>query len=155
MARESPGRIVAPRLADALCALAESQLQMQASKSAALVTAAFGVMSADTAIVAIMVGVQSPGRLWLVSLIPLGLSFGLALRALLLKGAERIGPLPAHILKARRTHDDDQLARWLLRDLATDVLANQRALARKTPLLTGALALMALGVLFELVGLIL
>jgi hypothetical protein len=154
MARESPGRIVAPRLADALCALAESQLQIQASQSAALDGGAFGMMGVDAAIAAITVGVKSASHLWIASLILLGLSFGLAVRALLRRGAKQIGPFAIDMLNARDTYDDDQLAQRLLRDLATDVLANQWALSRKAPLLTGALALMALAVLCELAVLV-
>jgi hypothetical protein len=40
----------------------------------------------------------------------------------------------------------------LLKDLATETLANEQALARKDPLITRAVALLVIAVLLELAG---
>lgn len=82
----------------------------------------------------------------------LWLSLGVAVRALLLPGAEQIGPLVADMLDARETRDDEDLEETLLDDLATETLANEQALARKDPLLAGAVTLLVLAIVLELAG---
>jgi hypothetical protein len=143
---------ITPRLADSLRSLAESQLQTQVSRSGALDAGALGVVSACAAIAAIILSVRSAHHLWIAALALLGLSLGLAVRVLLLQGAEEIGPLVAHILDDRATYDDKTLEGGLLKDLATETLANNQALARKDPLLTRALTLLVLAIALELAG---
>jgi hypothetical protein len=143
---------IAARLADRLCSLAESQLQTQATRSASVDAGALGVVSACAAIAALVLAVKSADHLWIAALALLALSAGLAVRALLLRGAKEIGPLVTDILNDRETRDDEELEQSLLEDLADETLVNNRALARKDPLLTWALALLVLAVLLELAG---
>jgi hypothetical protein len=143
---------ITPRLADSLRSLAESQLQAQASRSASVDAGALGVVSAGAAIAAIILSARSTHHLWIGSLILLGLSVGLAVRSLLLAGAEEIGPLVTDMLDAREVRDDENLEESLLDDLARETLVNNQALARKDPLMTSALALLVLAVLLELGG---
>jgi hypothetical protein len=93
-------------------------------------------------------------QVWSIALAAIGLSLGLALRALLVKGGKRAGPLVADILYDRETHDDEELEQWLIEDLAADMIVNRRALARKMPLLTGAIALMGLAIILAFAGLV-
>ena len=143
---------ITPRLADGLRSLAESQLQTQVSRSGALDAGALGVVSACAAIAAIVLSVRSAHRLWIAVLALLGLSLGLAVRVLLLTGAEQNGPLVADMLDARARNDDAYLEDILLNDLATETLANEQALARKDPLLAWALTLLVLAIVLELAG---
>ncbi len=83
-----------PRLADRLCSLAESQLQAQAARSAALDGSALGVMAVDAALAAIVIGTRGAYDLWIVALALLGLSFALAVRAERLPGAFQGGSAP-------------------------------------------------------------
>lgn len=143
---------IAPRLAESLLLLATSQLQAQAARSAALDAGALGVMAVDAAVTAIVVGAKGAHGLWIVALVLLGLSAGLAVRALLLRGAKEIGPLVTDILNDRDRSNDEELERSMLEDLATETLANVQALARKDPLFIGALTLLVLAILVELAG---
>ncbi len=143
---------ITPRLANSLRSLAECQLQTQAARSAALDTSALGVMAVDAAIAAIIVGTRGAYDLWIVALVPLGLSFGLAVVATRLPGAEETGPLVNDVLKASETEGDDHLERSLLQDLATDMLSNRRALARKIPLFDRARTFLVFAILVELAG---
>ncbi len=154
MPRADPqiARGITPRLADALRSLAESQLQTQISQSAALDARALGVMGVNAAIAAIILSAHSAYHLWIAALALLGASLALAVRALLLTGAERLGPLVGRVLVDRQAHGDRRLEQWLLEDLAADMLINRNALARKAPWITGAFALMALAILVELAG---
>jgi hypothetical protein len=145
-------KAITPRLADRLCSLAESQLQMQAARSASVDAGALGVISACAAIAALVLAVKSTDHLWIAALVLLGLSAGLAIRALLIRGAEEIGPLVPGILNDRATHNDEELEQSLLEDLADETLVNNQGLARKDPLFIGALALLVLAVLLELAG---
>jgi hypothetical protein len=56
------------------------------------------------------------------------------------------------MLDARETRDDEDLEGTLLKDFATETLANEQALARKDPLLARAVALLVLAVILELAG---
>jgi hypothetical protein len=145
---------ITPTLAAALCSLAESQLQTQVSRSAALDAGAIGVMSVNAAISGVFIAAKADHRVWPAVAVLLGLSFGLAVRAILSAGAERIGPLVADVLDDRGRYDDGVLERWLLEDLAEDALANRWALARKMKLLMGAVAFAALAMAFGSAGVV-
>jgi hypothetical protein len=145
-------KVITPRLTDRLCSLAESQLQIQASRSASVDAGALGVVSACAAIAALILTVRSTDHLWIAALVLLGLSAGLALRALIHRGAKEIGPLVTDILNDRERSDDEELEQSLLEDLADETLVNNQVLARKDPLFTGALTLLVLAVLLELAG---
>jgi hypothetical protein len=147
-------RGITPGLAATLRSLAVGQLQMQASRSATLDTIAIGVMGADLATAAIVIGVQSAHHLWIASLAVLGLSVGLAMRALFLAGAAKIGPPIEDLLEARETKDGGAIERRIVSDLAAEVRANHQELARKRSPLVGALGLVALAIVTELVGLV-
>ncbi len=145
-------KAITPRLADRLCSLAEGQLQTQVSRSGTLDASALGVVSACVAVAAIVLGVRSAYHLWIAALVLLAVSVGVAVRALFLPGAKQIGPLVADMLDARQAHDDKDLERTLLNDLAAETLANEDALRRKNLLLTGAVALFVLALVLKLVG---
>lgn len=147
-------RGITPGLAATLRALAVGQLQMQASRSATLDTIAVGMMGVDLATAAIVIGVQSAHHLWIGSLAMLGLSFGLAMRALLLAGAVKIGPPIESLLEARDTKDGGAIERRIVSDLAVDVFANREALEHKRSPLMRALGLVALAIVMELIGLV-
>jgi hypothetical protein len=149
-----PTKRIAPRLADRLCSLAESQLQTQAARSASVDAGALGIVSACVAIAALVLSTRSAYYLWIAALVLLGMSAGLAVRALLLRGAREIGPLVIDVLDAHEACDDEGLEDVLLEDLAAETLANEQALAHKDPLIAWALALLALAVLFELAGVV-
>lgn len=139
-------------LASELCALARDQLQMQTSRSSALDAGALGVMALDIALAAIVIGVRSAYGLWIAALALLGLSLMLALRVLLLPYAEATGPPVARLRLDRETHDEQQLRESMLDDLASEVLANSRDLARKVTLFDRALTPLILAILIELAG---
>ena len=145
-------KVITPRLTDRLCSLAESQLQIQASRSASIDAGALGVVSACAAIAALILTVRSTDHLWIAALVLLGLSASLALRSLMHQGAKEIGPLVTDILIDRECSNDEELEQSLLEDLADETLVNNQALARKDPALTGALTLLVLAVLLELAG---
>ena len=132
--------------------LAASQLQIQAARSASLDAGALGVMTIDAAVATIVLGVGGTYGLWIVALVLLGLSFGLALRAGRLPGAERTGPRVEDVLTAGETEENDELERSLLGDLATDIRTNRRTLARKGPLLERAQTFLVAAILVELIG---
>jgi hypothetical protein len=143
---------ITPRLADRLCSLAESQLQTQAARSAALDGGALGVMAVNAAVAAIVIGTRGKYDLWIVALALLGLSLGLAVHVLRLPGTEQNGPPVAEILDARANNDDAAIEEGLLEDLATETLANEQALARKDPLLARAVTLLVLAIVLALTG---
>jgi hypothetical protein len=145
-------KAITPRLADRLCSLAESQLQIQAARSASVDAGALGVVSACAAIAALILSARSAHHLWIAALTLLAVSAGLAIRALVLRGAREVGPLVSDMLDARETRDDEDLEGTLLKDFATETLANEQALARKDPLLARAVALLVLAVILELAG---
>ena len=147
-----PTKPIKPRLADRLCSLAESQLQIQAARSAALDGGALGVMAVDAAIGAIAVDTSGAYDLWVLALILLGLSLSLAVRVLRIPGAERTGPVIEDIYGARETQDDSELERSLGEVLAQDIRTNRQALARKGPLFDRALISLVLAILVELAG---
>ena len=147
-------RAITPGLAATLRSLAVGQLQMQASRSATLDTVAIGVMGIDLAVAAIVVGVQSAHHLWIASLAVLGLSFGLAMRALFLAGAVKIGPSIEYLLETHGAKDGSAIEQLIVWNLAADVFANRQALADKGSPLMRALGLVALAIVTELVGLV-
>src|SRR5271169_1592739 len=112
---------ITPGLAGRLCSLAESQLQIQAARSVALDASALGVMAVDAAATAIVIGVRGAYDLWVVALVPLGLSLGVAVRTLLRPGAKQNGPSVTEMLDTRASHDDETVEENLLEDLADDV----------------------------------
>ncbi len=97
---------IAPRLADNLRLLVASQLQMQTARSAALDGGALGVVAADAAVAAIIIDTRGMYGLWIIALILIGLSLGLAVRALRLPGAKETGPLISGTLEARETQNE-------------------------------------------------
>jgi hypothetical protein len=143
-------KAINPGLADWLRLLAVSQLQTQAARSVALDASALGVMAVDAAVAAIVIGVRGAYGLWIVALVLLGLSLGVAVRVLRLPGTEQNGPLVAEILEARRANDDDTIEEQLLDDLAHETFANENALARKDPLVASAVTCLILGIVVEL-----
>ncbi len=149
-----PARAITPRLANSLRSLAESQLQTQVARSGTFDLGALGVVSVCAAIATVVLGVRSAHHLWIAALVLLllALALGLAVRVLLLPGAAPIGPPVAGLLDARATDDDETIEEWLLEDLASETLANERALARKDPLLVGAVTLLVLAIALELTG---
>jgi hypothetical protein len=145
---------ITPRLANSLRSLAESQLQIQAARSASVDAGALGVVSACAAIAALILNARAANHLWIAALTLLAVSASLAIRALLLAGAEAIGPLVGDMLNARARENDAYLENVLLDDLATETLANDQALARKDRLLAWAVALLMLAIVLELAGLV-
>jgi hypothetical protein len=139
-------------LASTLRSLAIGQLQMQASRSAAVEALATGIMAVDLATGGIVLGIRSAHHLWIVSLVALGLSFGLAMRIILLEGARRDGPSVVNVLEARDIIDDDTLEAFVLKRLAIDIRTDRRALARKERALPGAFTLLAFAIVVELAG---
>ena len=109
-------------------------------------------MTVDAAVAAIVTGTSGGYDLWILALALLGLSFGLAVRAGRLPGAERTGPRVEDVLEASETMQDDELERSLLRDLATDMRINRRTLARKGLALERAQTFLVAAILVELVG---
>jgi hypothetical protein len=145
---------IKPSLAAALRLLAQSQLQGQAIRSTALDTTAVGVIGVDAAFAALIASTKLFHQIWSVALASIAMSAVLALCALLVEGAERVGPIVADILDDRALHSDDVLEQWLVEDLATEMLVNQKVLVRKAPLVTGAFALLAMAIACELGGLV-
>ena len=143
-------KAINPGLTDWLRLLAVSQLQTRAARSVALDASALGVMTVNAAVAAIVIGVRGAYDLWIVALVLLGLSLGVAVRVLRLPGTEQNGPLVAEILEARRANDDNTIEEQLLEDLAHETLANENALARKDPLMTSAVTCLILGIVLEL-----
>jgi hypothetical protein len=141
---------IKPRLADNLRLLVASQLQMQAARSAALDGGALGVVAADAAVATIAIDTRGTFALWIIALILIGLSLGLAVKALRLPGAKETGPSVSRTLKARESQDERKLEEWILNDLARDVEINDEALVRKGPLFDRALILLVLAIILEL-----
>jgi hypothetical protein len=141
-----------PRLADRLCWLAESQLQMQTARFAALDGGALGVIAVNAGVAAIVIGTGGAYDLWIVALVVLVVSLGVAVRTLRLPGAEETGPSVADLREARESKDEHELEELVLEDLARDVEINDQALARKGPLFDAALALLVLAIILELAG---
>ena len=147
-----PTKAIKPALTDSLRSLAECQLEMQTARSAALDGGALGVMAVDAAVTAIVIGTRGTHELWIVALVLLGLSLGLAVRTLRLPGAEETGPSVAAMRQARKTQGDNELEESLLEDLAEDLHTNDQALARKLPLFARAQTLLVLAIVVELAG---
>jgi uncharacterized protein HemX len=111
---------------------------------------ALGVMAVDAGVAAIIIDTRGAYALWIVALVLLVLSLGVAVLTLRLPGAEDTGPSVADMRQARDTKDDRKLEEWLLNDLTEDIETNEQALARKDPLLARAVTLLVLAIILEL-----
>jgi hypothetical protein len=145
-------RRIDSELAAGLCSLAESQLQMQTARAAALDGGALGVMAVDAAIATLIVDTGGAHPYWIVALTLLGFSLGLAVGALRLPGAGQSGPSAAGIRDAREIQDDPGLEDLLFEGLAEDVRSNEQALALKVPLFNRALTFLIFAIIIELIG---
>ena len=135
--------------------LTANRLQTGVSRSGALEGGALGVMAVAAALALIVIGAGGAYGLSIVALLPLVLSFGLAVHTLLLPSAKQTGPSLATMRKARDTEDTAEFEDSLLDDLEEDLRINDRALARKTLLFKRAVTLLALAILVEFAGLVL
>ena len=131
---------------------AASQLQIQAARSVALDTSALGVMTVDFAAATIVIDTGGAYELWVLALLLLGLSFGLAVRTLRLPAAEQIGPSITDTPEAPESEDEHSPEDSLLNDLAQNIEANEHALTRREPLFERALRFLALAILVALAG---
>jgi hypothetical protein len=147
----STGRI-SPGLREGLRSLAESQLQMQTVRSAALDGGALGVMAVDAAIATMIVDTGGAHHFWIAAMALLGLSLGLAVTAVRLTGAKQTGPSVGDALEAREIQDDRRLEASFLVDLAEDIRTNEQALSRVSPVFNGSLTFLVLAIVIELVG---
>ncbi len=141
-----------PEPSEWLRLLTGNRLQTQVSRSGVLVGAALGVMAVNVAVALIVIGGGGAYDLSILALLLLGLSFSLAVRALLLPDAEEPGPTLAAMRMARESEDEGELEDALLDDLEKDIQINDRALARKTLLFEYALTFLAFAILAELAG---
>jgi hypothetical protein len=149
-------KAIAPRCSEDLFPLTLNRLQRQTARSGALDGRALGVILLGGLVACIITtGARGMHELWILGLVLLGLSFGLAFKALRNPGAEQIGPCLGDVRKARETQDDRTIREWVLDDLLDDVEANEQALARKGPLVRRALTFMVLAILVDLAGLVL
>jgi hypothetical protein len=142
----------APRPTGALRSLALVQLQVQASRAASLDARAIGVLGVDAALAAIVGGGRLPGASQAAALAMLSLSAGLAVRCLLLDIGERMGPSLARLLTVQEASGPAAVERSILRRMAADLQANEHALTRKVPRLTGAFLFLTLAVVGALAG---
>jgi hypothetical protein len=145
---------ITPRLADSLNRrlLAASQLQTQAARSVALDASALGVMTVDFAVATIVLDTKGAYGLWVLALLLLGLSLGLAVRTLSLPAAAQIGPSVTEEPEISENEDEHSPEDSLLDDLADDIEINEHAIARKEPSFNGALTLLVLAILTGLAG---
>ncbi len=90
--------------------------------------------------------------LWLLALALLCIAFGTVSTALLMQGADDIGPAVTEVIARRGARSDQDPVRDLIHDLAGRVVANRRAPDHKEPRLTAGLVLTLLAILIELVG---
>ncbi len=141
-----------PEPSEWLRLLTGNRLQTQVSRSGVLVGAALGVMAVDVAVALIVVGAGGAYDLSILALALLGLSFGLAVRALSLPGAKDAGPTLAAMRRAREAEDAREFEDSLLTDLEKDIEDNDLVVARKTLLFKGALTFLVLAILVELAG---
>jgi hypothetical protein len=132
--------------------LAASQLQTQAARSVALDASALGVMTVDFAAATIVIGVRGAYDLWVLALVLLGGSLGLAVRTLSLPAAAQIGPSVTDTSEISESEDEHSPEDSLLDDLADDIEINEHAIARKEPSFNGALTLLVLAILTGLAG---
>jgi len=137
--------------ADALCSLAESQLQMQTTRSAALDTVAIGVMALDAAFVAIVLAAgHTDVRIFALCLLSLSLTF--AAGVLALPGTQRTGPSIARMRRTRTAMDGDdpRFAERLLDGFEHDIHTNEQTVSRKATLFNAALTFASLTIVIEL-----
>jgi len=145
---------ITPRLAENLNRrlLAASQLQTQAARSVALDASALGVMTVDFAATTIVLDTRGAYDLWVLALVLLGCSLGLAVRTLSLPAAAQIGPSVTEEPEISENEDEHSPEDSLLDDLADDIEINEHAIARKEPSFNGALTLLVLAILTGLAG---
>jgi hypothetical protein len=132
--------------------LAASQLQIQATRSVALDAGALGVMTVDFAGATFVLDTRGAYDLWILALVLLGLSFGLAVQTLRLPGAKRMGSSITDTPGAPESEDEHSSADSLLDDLEEDVKINERALTRRDPLFERALRFLVLAIVVALTG---
>jgi lysylphosphatidylglycerol synthetase-like protein (DUF2156 family) len=138
-------------LAASLRSLAECQLLMQTSRSAALDTGALGAMALDAALATIVLSIGRT-HLWILALSLLGLSLTLAAGVLSLPGAERTGPSITRMRRDRANRDDSDALERLLDGLEQDIHTNDRAIVRKATLFDGAITLLLFAIVVALAG---
>jgi hypothetical protein len=143
-----------PESAQWLRMVTASQLQTRVSKSLALEAGALGVMPVAAALALIVIDAGGAYDLWIVALVLLGLSVGLAVHTLLLPSAKQTGPSLAAMRRASQVEDTGDFEKSLLDDLEVDLRRNDMALAHKRLLFKRTLTLLALAILVELVGLV-
>lgn len=130
--------------------LTGNRLQTQVSRSGVIEGGALGVMGVDVAVALIVLGAGGAYDLSILALLLLGCSFSLAMRALLLPGAEEAGPSLDAMRRGRESKDARELEDSLLDDLEEDLEINDRAVSRKTLLFEHALRFLASATLVEL-----
>jgi hypothetical protein len=147
-----PTKPTEPEPSEWLRLLTGNRLQTQVSRSGVLVGAALGAMGVDVAVALIVIGAGGAYDLSVLALLLLGLSFSLAVRALLQPNAKDAGPTLAAMRRAREAEDAREFEDSLLTDLEKDIEANDWAVARKALLFKGALTFLVLAILVELAG---
>ena len=135
-----------------LSSLARDKLRTQSGRSVALDAGALGLMLLDAALATTALETRGAYDLWIAALALLGLSFGLAIRALRRKGAVNTGPPVARLSEERETHPARQLRESMREELTEEAQTNDHALARKAVLFDRALIVMALAILIDLAG---
>jgi hypothetical protein len=138
-------------ITERLCALGESQLQMQTSRSAVLEAGALGIITADIAFAMGAVS-SAPPELWIAALALFSLSLSLAVRVVRLPNARQSGPSVQETLDTLDTQDKPELERSLAQRFARDIRRNEQALARKTALFERAVTFLVLAATIELAG---
>jgi hypothetical protein len=118
----------------------------------ALDASALGVMTVDFAVATIVLDTKGAYGLWVLALLLLGLSLGLAVRTLSLPAAAQIGPSVTEEPEISENEDEHSPEDSLLDDLADDIEINEHAIARKEPSFNGALTLLVLAILTGLAG---
>ena len=141
-----------PEPSEWLRLLTGNRLQTQVSRSGTLIGGALGVMALDLAAALIVLDGGGAYALSILALLALGCSFGLAMRALRLRGAKEAGPTLAAMRRARESEDARAFEDTLLDDLEEDIQTNERVVARKTLLFAHALSFLAFATLVELAG---
>lgn len=109
-------------------------------------------MAVDAAVAAILIGTRGAYDLWILALVLLGLSLGLAVRSLRLPGAERTGSSVTDTPEAPERKDEHSPEDSLLKDLEEDIKINEHALDRKEPPFDRALTFLVLAIVVALAG---
>jgi hypothetical protein len=145
---------ITPRFAESLNRrlLAASELQTQAARSVALDASALGVMTVDFAAATIVLDSRGAYDLWILALLLLGCSLGLAVWTLSLPGAEQTGPSVTDRPEVPASEDEHPTDDLLLNDLAQNIETNEHSLVRKELPFDQALRFLVLAILIELAG---